>query len=253
MKPEKTVLSLCAHPDDAEFSCTGTMALLHDKGWKIHIATTANGHCGSAEFDAETIVKIRREEAKKAAAVLDGSYHCLGSRDIFIQYDEPMLLKATELIRRLKPTIVFAPSPACYMIDHEMTSKIAQTACFICGIPNIKTPGAEPFDTVPYLYYLDAMEGKDILGNKIEPSILVDISKKIDVKEEMLCCHASQRNWLMAHHGMDEYIISMKTWGKKRGELIGVPFAEGFRQHLGHAYPQDNILKKELKDLTHEL
>ncbi|NIA16915.1 MAG: PIG-L family deacetylase, partial [Planctomycetes bacterium] len=230
MTTSKTVLSIHAHPDDAEFTCAGTMALLHKKGWEVHIATIANGDCGSVELDAKTISKIRYKEAEKSAEILGGSYHCLESRDIFIQYDEPTLLKAAKLIRQIKPTIVFAPSPCDYMLDHEITSKIVQTACFICGIPNIKTPGAEPFENVPWLYYVDAIEGKDIFGNKIEPCVFVDISTEIGVKEEMLCCHESQRNWLMAHHGMDEYIISMKTWSKKRGQDIGVGFAEGFRQ-----------------------
>jgi hypothetical protein len=43
----------------------------------------------------------------------------------------------------------------------------------------------------------------------------------------------------------------MKTFSAKRGGPIGRPFGEGFRQHLGHAYPQDNILQKELGDLVH--
>jgi hypothetical protein len=73
----------------------------------------------------------------------------------------------------------------------------------------------------------------------------------MQTKEEMLCCHQSQRNWLLKHHGMDNYVISMKKLGEKRGEQIGSRFAEGFRQHLGHAYPQDNILKAELGDLAH--
>jgi len=33
----KTVLCIVAHPDDAEFQCAGTLALLADKGWKIVI------------------------------------------------------------------------------------------------------------------------------------------------------------------------------------------------------------------------
>ncbi len=50
---------------------------------------------------------------------------------------------------------------------------------------------------------------------------------------------------------MDEYTNMMKAFGAKRGGQIGRPFGEGFRQHLGHAYPQDNILQKELGDLVH--
>ena len=39
MEKNKTVLCLLAHPDDAEFQCVGTLALLREKGWRIVIAT----------------------------------------------------------------------------------------------------------------------------------------------------------------------------------------------------------------------
>jgi hypothetical protein len=58
----------------------------------------------------------------------------------------------------------------------------------------------------------------------------------------MLACHASQRQWLLKHHGMDEYLEAMRRWGRQQGERVGVAYAEGFRQHLGHSYPQDNRL-----------
>ena len=48
-----------------------------------------------------------------------------------------------------------------------------------------------------------------------------------------------------------ENIETMKQWSAARGARIGTAYAEGFRQHLGHAYPQDNILRKELGDLVH--
>jgi len=67
----------------------------------------------------------------------------------------------------------------------------------------------------------------------------------------MLACHRSQREWLQQHHGMDEYILSMKRHAEDRGRDIGVLYAEGFRQHLGHAFPQDNLLQKELAGLVY--
>jgi hypothetical protein len=69
-------------------------------------------------------------------------------------------------------------------------------------------------------------------------------------KEKMLASHASQRNWLLAHHKVDEYILAMKRFGEQRGGEINVTYAEGFRQHLGHSFPQDNILKEILGDLV---
>ncbi len=96
----------------------------------------------------------------------------------------------------------------------------------------------------------DPVGESDIYGNTINPSIYVDISSKIETKEKMLSCHESQRNWLLAHHGIDEYIISMKRTAHKRGKEAGCEYAEGFRQHLGHAYPSNNILKEILKNLV---
>jgi LmbE family N-acetylglucosaminyl deacetylase len=118
---------------------------------------------------------------------------------------------------------------------------------------NVETPGAEPFEPIPYLYYMDPPEHKDKLGKEIEASTIVDITSVMAIKEKMLCCHESQRHWLMTHHGMDEYVNIMKNSGQKRGQQINSGYAEGFRQHLGHAYPQDNILKTELGDLVHTL
>ena len=67
----------------------------------------------------------------------------------------------------------------------------------------------------------------------------------------MLSCHASQRDWLMKQHGVDEYIGEMIRRSENCGRAVGVQYAEGFRQHLGHGYPQDNMLAAELGDLVH--
>lgn len=244
---DKVALSLGAHPDDAEFMCTGTLALLRQRGWQIHIATAAPGDCGTVQYSREEISRIRKGEAAKSVAMLDGKYHCLESGDIFILYDRPTLLKAIEIVRKVRPRIVFTTSPSDYMVDHEMASKLAQTACFCCGVVNVETPGAEPFEPIPHLYYMDAVEGKDKLGTRIEPSMIVDISSVIDTKEKMLACHESQRNWLRKQHGIDEYLERAERWSAARGREIGAKYGEAFRQHTGHPYPADNRLAELLK------
>jgi len=244
---------LLAHPDDAEFLCAGTLALLHERGWEVHIATMTPGDCGSMRHSRDEISRIRRAEAAESAAVLDGRYHCLECEDAFIVYDKPTLLKAIEVVRRVGPTIVFALSPQDYSHDHEKASEVAQAACFAAGVPNIAIDGVELLGSIPYLYYLDAVDGVDRFGNGIAPSIVVDITAVMETKEKMLCCHDSQRSWLKSHHGIDEYVIAMKRLSKERGRLIGLEYGEGFRQHLGHSYPRENILKSELGDLVFEL
>ncbi|MFW6146703.1 MAG: PIG-L deacetylase family protein, partial [Planctomycetota bacterium] len=43
------VLAFGAHPDDVEFRCSGTLALLADRGWEVAIATVTGGGGGSME------------------------------------------------------------------------------------------------------------------------------------------------------------------------------------------------------------
>lgn len=246
----KTVLAIVTHPDDAEFLCAGTLALLKEKGWQIDIATMTAGDCGSLEYSREEISNIRKREAATAAELLNAKYHCLECDDIFLMYDRQTLLKTISLIRKVKPKLVLTMSPSCYMVDHEMTSRLVQTACFAAGIVNIKIEDAAPYYYIPYLYYLDPMEGKDKFGKEVKASTVVNISDTMQIKEKMLMCHESQQSWLMAHHGMDQYILSMKELSKKRGNEISTRYAEGFRQHLGHAFPQDNILKQELNEFA---
>jgi LmbE family N-acetylglucosaminyl deacetylase len=241
----KRVLALFAHPDDAEFMCSGTLALLRKAGWSVHMASMTAGDKGSVLLPREEISLIRKKEAARSAALLDGTYHCLECKDLYIFYDRETLIKATALIRRVQPDIVFTASPNDYMIDHETTALIVQTACFSAGIRNMEVE-EDPFEKVPCLYYSDPMEGKDKWGVEVQPSIYVDISGEIGIKGEMLECHASQRNWLKTHHELDDYILSMKRFAALRGKESGFDFAEGFRQHLGHGYPQENMLKEIL-------
>ena len=70
-----TAFAIAAHPDDIEFVMAGTMMLLKDAGYELHYMTIANGSCGSSELDAATIARIRRDEARAAAAYLGATFH----------------------------------------------------------------------------------------------------------------------------------------------------------------------------------
>ena len=244
----KTVLGIFAHPDDAEIIGSGTLLLLKKHGWSVHIATMAKGDKGTYDYSREEISRIRKKEAIKAAETISATYYCLEFEDIYVFYDRDTINKTTALLRNIKPTIVFTASPDDYMLDHEITSLIVQTACFSSGIKNMEV-SEEPFEPIPYLYYCDPLEGKNKFGDQIEPSVYVNITSEILTKEKMLSCHKSQENWLLTHQE-SEYLLSMKRFAEKRGKEINVRYAEGFRQHLGHGYPQENILKEILGDLV---
>lgn len=242
------VLSVMAHPDDAEFLCAGAMVrLLREHSWQVHIASMTPGDCGSAELSAEEISRIRRQEGANSAAIIGGRYHCLEERDLLIFYNAETLRKVVHLLREVQPTIVLTHSPSDYMVDHEMTSLVTRAACFGAPIPNFfPCRDLKPMDHVPHLYYADPIEGNDPFGKNVAPDFCIDISGVLDIKARMLAAHASQRDWLLKHHGMDKYVETMKQWAAERGKLIGTAAAEGFRQHLGHGYPQTNLLRELL-------
>jgi LmbE family N-acetylglucosaminyl deacetylase len=246
---KKTALAIFSHPDDVELMVAGTLSLLRNNGWEIHIATMTAGDKGTEDHSPAEITAIRREEARKAAGIIGATYHCLGYEDVFIFYNRESISATTNLMRKIQPSLVFTASPEDYMVDHEITSVIVQTSCFACGMKNLQLE-EKSFEPVPYLYYSDAMDGVNKLGVPLNPSIYVDISTEISVKEKMLASHATQRDWLLKHHKVDEYILAMKRFAEKRGSEIGARYAEGFRQHLGHGFPSDNILKEMLGALV---
>ncbi|HWQ33530.1 MAG TPA: PIG-L family deacetylase [Blastocatellia bacterium] len=244
-RSDNNVLAFFAHPDDAEFLCAGTLARLKERGCRIQIATMTAGDGGSAELPNAEIARIRLDETARAAALLEADYQCAGLPDFFFNYDAPTLRRVIEIIRQVNPAIVFTHSPDDYMVDHETASRLVRAACFAAPAPNAKTGAADaapPIAGIPHLYYADPLEGKDILGRPIAPGFYVDVSGAIELKAQMLACHTSQREWLRVQHGMDHYLESMREWAAHRGAEAGVPYAEAFRQHLGHAYPQNNRL-----------
>ena len=241
-----TALAICAHPDDVEILCAGTLSLLKKAGWSIHIATMAMGDKGTAIHSQEEITRIRNAEAIKSASILGAVYSCLNFEDVYILYERETINRTTGLIRQIRPDLIITASPTDYMVDHEMTSLIVQTACFSAGIKNMNVP-EKPFEPIPYLFYCDAVEGLDKMGGLVSPDIFVDISNEIETKEKMLACHESQQQWLLSHQD-SEYIKAMKRFSAFRGKQINTKYAEGFRQHLGHGYPHKNILKEVLGD-----
>jgi LmbE family N-acetylglucosaminyl deacetylase len=239
----RVCLAFLAHPDDAEILCGGTLVGLAKRGWKIHIATATPGDCGSANLGANRIADIRRREATRSAKLIGAKYHCLEERDVNVIFDRRSNRKAIDLFRRINPTLVFTHPRIDYMLDHEQTHLLARSAAFSFPIRNTSRLPLPPGAKLPWFYYVDPMEGLDLSSKTITPTTVIDISATMGKKLEMLACHASQRDWLRAHHGVDEYLEATSRHAAARGKLIGKKYAEAFVQHRGHAFPKDDLLK----------
>ena len=239
------ILAIHAHPDDLEFGCAGTLALLAEAGCSITMATMTPGDCGSADRDAEAIAGIRRAEAGASAALIGADYACLEFRDLAIFDDDDSRRRVVEAIRASRADVVLTAPPVDYLCDHEATSRLVRDACFAATLVNYKTRRWEPAPSlakIPHLYFVDAIGGVDRDGKPLSAGFHVDTTKVFDLKRRMLACHDSQRAWLRHQHGVDEYLDAQDRWSRQRGAEIGVEHAEALHQYLGHPYPSDNRL-----------
>ncbi len=238
------VLALMPHPDDIEILCVGTLMRLGSLGCELHFATMTAGDKGSVERTRDRIAAVRRIEARLAAEDAGAeSFTCLEFTDLEIVFDNAARRRVAGLLRQVDPDMVFTTPPVDYMFDHEITSQLVRDACFNAAVKLYRADdSAAPSSKIPHLYYSDPIGGHDPFGTAIRPHFIVDISAEIDRKVAALSRHDSQRSWLRAQHGMDDYIESMRRWSRERGAMVGVDYGEGFRQHLGHPYPTDNPL-----------
>jgi LmbE family N-acetylglucosaminyl deacetylase len=235
MSDPRIALAVGAHPDDVEFGMAGTLALLADAGYEPHIFTIANGSCGTASHTQEEIIRLRRQEGHDAAAVIGATYHPGLVNDIEIYYEDSLLRRVTALVREVRPEIVLVPSPNDYMEDHQNACRLMLTACFCRGMRNWRSdPAREPTMQDVYLYHAQPHSNLDPLRQPVVPSLFVDVTDRIDVKEQMLRCHATQKEWLDVSQGMDSYLAAMREACATLARMAPAPvaYAEGFRQHM---------------------
>ncbi len=217
--------------------------MLAAQGHALTIATLTAGDCGSVEQGREETARIRKNEARAAAAMIGANYLCAEFGDLAVFNDDPSRRRVVELLRAVKPDLVITSSPADYHPDHEATSVLVRDACFAAPVPNYSTGHARALDEIPHLYFMDPIEGRDRDGTSIVPDFAVNVESQIETKRRMLAAHASQFSWVVKQHGIDDYAGSMDAWTKKRGKSFGVGYAEGFRQYKCHPYPATPLLQ----------
>lgn len=226
------IVSIHAHPDDAEILAGGTLALLAQRGHDIAIVTMTPGDKGSDKLSPDEIAAVRRLEAETAAMLIGAEYRCAEFRDLEIFSDHASRRRVVELIRQLRPDLVLTASPVDYLCDHEATSALVRDALFAAPARNYITD-SPPLDRIPHLYFMDPID------DLVEVDFVVDVTETFEIKRAMLAAHASQREWLQRQHGMDDYLASMEAWTERRG-------GEGFRQYRKHPYPQSPLLQELL-------
>ena len=115
----------------------GTLILLADEGWDVHYVNVSSGNLGSLALSPAETAQVRRAEAQDAARSLDATWYPSLCNDLEIFYDDRTLRRLTAIVREVDPSIVLTHSPQDYMEDHMNTARLAVTAAFARGMPEL--------------------------------------------------------------------------------------------------------------------
>lgn len=217
------ILAIGAHPDDVDLLCGGTLALYARAGHSVTIAVATDGRVGEQGDDIAATIARRRAEAEASCAVIGARMIWMGFEDEWLMDDRGTRTRFIDAFRESNADIVLAHSPGDYHPDHRTAGKLALDAQIPSAVPRVRT-------VHPALARIPAVYTMDTVGQlESDLDVTVDITAVIDIKEQMLRSHASQEDWLEHIYGM-AYIDFMRSESARRGAVVGVPFAEAFRQ-----------------------
>lgn len=248
-----SVLAVAAHPDDIEFFFAGAMLQLAKRGWDLHYINLCDGSRGSTTMDQQQTAATRLEEAKQACRVLGAKFYPPIYADMEACYTTENLKKVSAVVRTAKPTILLTHAPSDYMEDHEIACRLAVSAAFAHGMPNLPSdPPVDVYMDPVTVYHAQPVGNRTPLGELVTPHLYVDETDVIDTKVEALACHASQKRWLDESQGQDSYLETLRQLSREVGAMSGkFEYAEGWRrrQHWGFCGPEDDPLKDALADI----
>jgi LmbE family N-acetylglucosaminyl deacetylase len=232
------------------------MFLLAKARCEIHYMNIANGSCGTAEYNEETIVSMRLQEAKNAAQHLGAVFHHPLVPDFEIYYTKEILLKLASIFRKIAPDILLVPSPDDYMEDHMNACRLAVSAAFGRGMRNyIVNPQREPISKEVVIYHAQPHGNRNALNKIVHPDFFINITEVMEEKSAMLAEHKSQKDWLDISQGFNAYLNTMKGYAQEMGKLSKkYEFAEGWRRHnhLGFCSAEANPMAEILQKYFHQ-
>jgi bacillithiol biosynthesis deacetylase BshB1 len=231
------ILVLCAHPDDAEIACGGTIAKHISLGYKVGIVDLTRGELGTRGTP-----ETRAAEAMASAAILGVDVReNLGLEDGFFKNDSQHQLKVIRAIRKYQPDIVLGNAIRDRHIDHGKGASLGYDASFLSGLVKIETvddAGKKQNAWRPRVVY------HAIQSNFIEPDFVVDISDHFQIKMNAVRAFKSQfydpsSNEPETYISNPGFLKMLEARATEFGHAIGVKYGEGYTHRR---YPGVNSL-----------
>lgn len=214
------VLSMMAHPDDAEIMSGGTLIKLKDQGYTVGIVDFTRGESGS-RGDVDT----RAAEARCASGVIGADVRAnLAFPDAGVENTVANRERVVRAIREYRPRLVITHDLNNRNPDHTNTGLLVREACFTAGLLKYDT-GQPPYRPNKIIYTMEYFD--------FTPTFMIDISAQYERKMQAIACYHSQtdsssggpKTYISSNRFLREIDARMRYYGSR----LHVDYAEPFR------------------------
>jgi bacillithiol biosynthesis deacetylase BshB1 len=216
------VLSITAHPDDAELICGGTLIKCVDAGYRVGALELTGGETGSRGNAGK-----RAEESQAAAEVMGLAVReTLGLPDAALEDTHANRILLARAIRRLGPRVIVLHNNESWRHpDHGVALSLGKAAAFLAGLKNLPGKGfvERPEKVLFCQAYIEHTE---------KPSFIVDITDQFERKLKAIMCYESQFSGKqeageLFPNGLD-FPELIRTRNAHYGSMIRRPYGEPF-------------------------
>ncbi|MFH0794096.1 MAG: bacillithiol biosynthesis deacetylase BshB1 [bacterium] len=216
-------LAIGAHPDDAELSCGGTLALLIRAGRKVAIADLTRGEMGSRGSLAER----NKEKAAASRKLGIAARFDVGLPDGRFEVNDASRRAVVKLLRQTRPRLVLHPYPVDRHPDHERVGQLVRECVFYSNVQKFlpRLPRFKPSRSLAWF--------GNYHGALPAPTLVVDITEVFSLKMEVIALFKSQV-LNPDYKGEETYISSENFWkliearARYFGTMIGATYGEPF-------------------------
>ncbi len=220
----KRALAIFAHPDDADFGCSGTLTAWAERGCEVTYCLITNGNKGTHDPKVTpAALARRREREQRAAAQILGVRECvfLGQDDGELEVTMRLRGEVCRVIRQQKPDLVLTQDPWRPYQTH----------------PDHRAAGWLALDGViaarDHLFFPRQLRGglkhhrvgRLLLFGTTEPNLWFDIGATLSRKLTALHQHASQSHM----RDLKAFDRRMRANARANGERWSLTAAEAFR------------------------
>ncbi len=214
------ILTIAAHPDDVELTCSGTLIRMVAQGYSVGILDLTQGEMGTRGTP-----EIRAAEAEAAAKVIGARFReRMNLGDSRLTPSIENRLAVAERIRMARPKTIILPYWEGRHPDHYTAATIGYEASYAAGLKQLPISGS-PHRPKKILYASMYWE--------VKPSFLVDVTSQFQQKLQAINCFASQfagdlKDITELYPAWGRLLDRVTTQCKYYGHLMGVDYAEPF-------------------------